>query len=504
MPGYRHNKTHIDHLTSQKGHCKRFDDQDPLEYSTRELLWHFSCRDQVRNMESAVHRIPAKGLQPNELILTCTGLSFLNWDLLEEDFEFVGGHSLVCRVPSFMAEFLSPKVARLRKCDPFCSVYTFKSSELFPVFESFVSSLRFGRCLSVEESNFFELVRISQELENDVLLSSLLGMIDTDCLTVGEAILLFRAGIDLGTAFSARFGTLRDFIASRFYEIEKRILDTLDLETAQLLLSSPSLRIKDEDSLYNFIRSRSENDVRFTSLFEFIYFEYLSVNSIRDFVSFGNEKLLENINAGIWRQICGRLILDTQLKENPRTPNASCIEFVYDSSKPLEGIIAYLTRECHGNVHDEGVVNITSSSIYNDDKNYHPKNAASFETDTPFDSKDEQNAWICYEFKDCSVIPKSYSLRSFGADSGGYHLKSWVIEVSKDGISWTEIDRRDNDDLNGKYATANFTVAHVPSESYRFFRLKQVGQNHFRRPNYYLILSALEIFGVFSKKRSFK
>ena len=34
------------------------------------------------------------------------------------------------------------------------------------------------------------------------------------------------------------------------------------------------------------------------------------------------------------------------------------IEFVYDSSKPLEGIIAHLTRECGGNVHDKGIVNI--------------------------------------------------------------------------------------------------------------------------------------------------
>ena len=31
-----------------------------------------------------------------------------------------------------------------------------------------------------------------------------------------------------------------------------------NLETAQLLLSSPSLRLKDEDSLYDFVRSSSK------------------------------------------------------------------------------------------------------------------------------------------------------------------------------------------------------------------------------------------------------
>ena len=33
-------------------------------------------------------------------------------------------------------------------------------------------------------------------------------------------------------------------------------------------------------------------------------------------------------------------------------------EFVYDSAKPLKGVIAHLTRECGGNVRDKGIVNV--------------------------------------------------------------------------------------------------------------------------------------------------
>ena len=100
-----------------------------------------------------------------------------------------------------------------------------------------------------------------------------------------------------------------------------------------------------------------------------------------------NEKLLENINSGIWRQICRRLILKTSPKEtSPHNYTGKKLaisepgrEFVYrDPWKPLEGVIAHLTRECGGNVRDKGIV--TTSSVYNNLMSYHPTNAVDFGT----------------------------------------------------------------------------------------------------------------------------
>ena len=435
--------------------------------------------------------VNAKALEPSELTLTCKGLSSVNWDSSDSEFEFVFTDK-VCRVHSVLAEFLSPKVACLRKCDPLFSSYTFKDSEMFNVLERLVSSVRSGKSFRVEKSNFSALLRLSQELENNALLSSLLGMINTTTLTLEEAILVLRTGIDLGNAFSDRFGTLRNFIASHFYEIEKEILEALDLETAQLLLSSPSLRIKDgnEDSLYDFVRFRSENDLRFASLFEFVYFEYLSVNRIGDFASFVRENLLEKLNTGIWRQICRRLILDSKPKEKNPHDHWGKIEFLYDESKKFDGVIAHLTRECIGNVHDRGIVNATASSCTG-----YAKNAVDLGTNSSYWSNDEQDSWICYDFKERRVIPTSYSVRSYQGGPGWYHLRSWVIEVSNDGSSWTEIDRRDhNNDLNGFCVTQNFKISLVPTESFRLFRLRQTGKNH--KGSYVLALTSLEVFGT--------
>ena len=446
-------------------------------------------------------------LGANELTLTCKGMSVVNWDCSDPDFEFIFGEDRVCHIHSVLAEFLSPKVARLRRCDPLCSFYAFKDSEMFNVLEHLVAILRSGDTVRVEQSNFLALLRLAQELENSELFDSLLGMINTESLNLEEAISLLQAGIDIGAAFSARFGNLKDFIASHFHELKKEILDGLDLETTQILLASASLQIEDEDSLYDFVRSRSENDLRFTSLFEFVYFDYLSVNRIEDFVSFLSENLLEKINSGIWRQICRRLILDTKLKEqnphncrsnstgNKGTTSNSNGEFVYNESKKPDGIIELLSRRCGGNVHDRGFVTVTASSVYSRD--YPPKSVVDLGKNSEYASADWSNQWICYDFKYRRVIPTSYSVTSYNNGPGANHLRSWVIEVSNDGTenSWREIDRRDNDyNLNGALLTVNFEISHVPRESFRFLRLRQTGKNH--RGFNYLNFSGLEIFGT--------
>ena len=434
-------------------------------------------------------------IRPGKLSLTHNGMHSVNWNFSDSNFEFIFGRDKVCRVHSFLAEFLSPKVARLRRCDISFDAYTFSDSSMFDVFESIHSSLRSSGVVQVETSNFAALFRLSQELENDDLFFSLLGRIDAGSMGLPEVIRLLRAGTDFGTAFPDGFYSLRDHVASRFYTIKKEILDDLDLETAQLLLSSPSLQLKDEDSLYDFVRARSENDWRFTSLFEFIRFEYLSEKSIKDFVSFTSEDFIGNINSSVWGQICRRLVLATKCIDPRKFMWRPGLLMFHAESDNLDGIIAYLTRECRGNVHEYGIVNVTASSYEN---SWRPENAVDLNTDSIFASRSEENSWICYEFKDCGVIPTSYTVRSYDEEGEMYHLASWVIEVSNDGAVWTEIDRRtDDDSLNDAHAIANFTIARVPSKSYRFFRLRVTGQNHYYYwPDYAIWICALEIFGT--------
>jgi hypothetical protein len=177
-----------------------------------------------------------------------------------------------------------------------------------------------------------------------------------------------------------------------------------------------------------------------------------------------------------------------------------------------DGIIAHLTRECGGNVHDRHVVDITSGSFqketcganphsgaYDNDPNCAAKNAADLETYSRFVSAyrlkgipHTRNNWICYDFKERRIMPTHYTIRTHDGDPGGSHLKSWIVETSTDGKSWREVaHEEDNKQLNDDYFTATFAVA--GGGECRFIRLVNIGRNHSGRTC--LGITAWEIFG---------
>ena len=167
-------------------------------------------------------------------------------------------------------------------------------------------------------------------------------------------------------------------------------------------------------------------------------------------------------------------------------------DIAYDSSKPLSGVIEYLTRECGGNVHEKGFVEVTASSVY--DGAYAPQNAAELGTNSKFISNDKPGQWICYDFKGRRVAPTSYSIRTH---DGSRFPRSWVLEVSNTGSegSWTVVDTRENNgDLNAIHVTRNFAVKAPQLGSFRFVRLRQTGKN--AGGNDYLYLNSLELFGT--------
>ena len=175
----------------------------------------------------------------------------------------------------------------------------------------------------------------------------------------------------------------------------------------------------------------------------------------------------------------GRLI------EVPR-PVSLPEEFPFYVLEPLNGIIAHLTSECHGNVHTKGVVEVTASS--NGDCAFH---VVDLGTDSYFWSSDEGNQWVCYDFKHRRVALTNYSLRTYGAA----YPKSWVLEVCKDrSTTWYVVDRRENEEeTKFRWATRNFVISTPPHGTFRFVRLRMIGKNHDGCD--VLSLSSLELFG---------
>ena len=115
-------------------------------------------------------------------------------------------------------------------------------------------------------------------------------------------------------------------------------------------------------------------------------------------------------------------------------------EFHPCDKRPFRGIISHVSEECGGNVHTKGVVNITSSSNYNNQCHQ----VTDYGWNGHWTTMSEDRSWICFDFKDKTVQLTEYSLK-LGRD----HLHHWVIEGSNDWKSWTKLDRRDTEGLNG-------------------------------------------------------
>ena len=167
----------------------------------------------------------------------------------------------------------------------------------------------------------------------------------------------------------------------------------------------------------------------------------------------------------------------------------------------FDGIINYLTRECGGNVHDKGIVNITSSSVRLKDLR-EPKHAADFWTDSWFQSDRDPGGWICYDFKERRVIPTSFTVLWTDPDEAGW-LEDFSLEVSNDQESWTEVHHVPyfvGGDFNQKMArgalVGNIPVSHIPGDGFRFIRLRAEGKPFLDDFG----ICALEIFGTLFEK----
>jgi hypothetical protein len=220
----------------------------------------------------------------------------------------------------------------------------------------------------------------------------------------------------------------------------------------------------------------------------------------------------------MWEALRTRLVLpNIRWKEFPpswKAPDDRGKETKITSDIP-DGIIAHLTRDCGGNVHDRHVVEVTCGSFEKETHGANPhsgaydnrlifgaKNAADFETDSYFGSayrKNEEdiphtkNNWICYDFKEKRIVPTHHTIRANGWFEGGGHLKSWLVETSADGETWREVARKeDTERLNGRFFTATFAVA--DGGECRFIRLVNIGRSHFGDDC--LWISAWEIFGT--------
>ena len=140
-------------------------------------------------------------------------------------------------------------------------------------------------------------------------------------------------------------------------------------------------------------------------------------------------------------------------------------------------------------------MNITASGV---NSGYNPINAVIYEDKKKyFDSTNQPNSWICFEFKNHKIIPNSYTIRSIdGWGQNSDHPKSWIIECSNDQNSWEIVDDvKDCNYLNGSYLVHTFEIKNQTNKEYKYLRMRSTGPDC-SNDSHFLSFDSFEVYGT--------
>jgi hypothetical protein len=287
-----------------------------------------------------------------EISLSAKGFRNLPRNVYENDFTFIVGENLYY-CPSFVASFLSPRICDLQKKDPTLREFHIETKDPTHLFEKLLE-VCYGSSFRVCESiSFFG--SIFNELWNRELYEQIS---DSD-LTIFNVVDRIKFLSSMNESCEREI----EFCSSHFSEIDLTSIFSIPFEILSNIISKESLQLNDEESLYEIISSKQNEDSRFFSLFEYVRFEYLSTKSMESFIELMKESF-DFLTFPVWRSLCHRLSLSVSIDFSiDRFQNkSSSIVCRFEPNSPQDGIISYLTKQFGGHVIDRNIVSITATS----------------------------------------------------------------------------------------------------------------------------------------------
>ena len=210
----------------------------------------------------------------------------------------------------------------------------------------------------------------------------------------------------------------------------------------------------------------------FASIFDFNYLTKSTWNSILSRLEKEIINKIENVKR-YKKSNELKVFVEIELKENQ-----------------FDGLINHL--QMNNNIKNE--VRITCSST----TGYDPFNLFQYDDKKNwFETKDLENSWICFEFKNHQIIPSNYIIRSFHIKDYKY-LKSWKFEGSNDKKTWITLDSQENNDsLNGANKVHSFPISYKKNQNkvqpFKYLRILQTGVNS--NSTNHLLMNSIEFYG---------
>lgn len=421
-----------------------------------------------------------------EFSLSSRGISGIPASVIENDFTFiVGDFRYYCS--KFQACFISPKISQICSSDSNVNQFEIAIDDSNQYFKEIIKIMN-GISIKITDQNIDFLTVFSRILGNSELMNFLVKQ-QSKPLAIETVIARTNRKVQLFLPIDDEI----EFIASHISDFPDSALKQLESITLYQILSHSSVLLKSEEWLLTFIINLiNERGSECRFLLGTIRFENISETDMRSFIDIVEP---EDISGPLWKNLSERLL--RRVSVSKKNFEFTKIKFVnnvatFSPSTPerLCGIVSHMIEECEGNPHDSGLIEVSASS---QNENHPAKNVFDLNNMNYFESNNEPESWIAFDFKERKAAVSHYVLKTWFWGAGFQHLKSWVLEGSDDGAEWTELDRRENvDSLNDANAMRRFKCA--IQVKCRYVRIKSIDFDHSDTTNL-LILNAVEFYG---------
>ena len=394
-------------------------------------------------------------------------------------------------IPLLVAVSFSTLISQMLLSDPLMTDFYVEDSSLDNVKDDIYN--KFEDLLNLKEIQLdseerAQIAILGKVLENNELLAPFLELMKEYEQNLNEDNVISL--IQQKMAFNIPIDELNNeisYIASNFSNFVDKLIDLgNDIKYSNIIecvVKHENIQMDSEDDLLLFVISLCKHNHEYERLFEYIWLEYCSVESISHFVEYLNENICkDNRLKSIIKCINRRLIQDQIPIKNIDLMryNFSIIE--YNESEPLNGILRHEYLKDNVEMRTSGTSN---GDVYDLLKN-------SKEVD--FCTKDEPNSWFEGNLK----TKKPFTItkyvirgRKYKHSDGYGHLQSWKLEGHRvsDG-EWIELDSHQNEPFD-QFVLRTFSIQ--SKEKFDIVRLTQIGKNTGNYDD--LKINAFDIFG---------
>ena len=411
----------------------------------------------------------------------------------DKNFTFiVNGEEI--KTSRIISDLLSPIICRIHSTDPTVDVFTINTQ----------GRGNFSHILDLV--NFQAINLPSNEVEFISEVIEILGnenikyqrASETSELTIDNVLNRISLHERFSLFYSSQLITEIEFIAAHFYELCTNHEDEfVNLSNVTLLkiFHDDHFQLNSEDELLHFINRLYSRNRRFSVMYENVIFTNVTSDAMSEFLSIfdPNDMTMESWTAfskRLEREIVKNSEDQPETRYRKKMPIITGQLFDHSSGNEFHGIINHLISESNGNIASK--IAITSSSLHS--SSFVPQNVTLFDSNDHFISQNEQNSWICFDFKDHKVVPSAVTIKTRNGSQTDYQPRSWVIEGSNDNNSWEILDQEDDSPhLHGGNMVHTFTMNRPNSNEFQYIRMRLTGPNW--SGDNYMVVCSFEIYG---------